>query len=243
MKIKTILVFILSMAAVVSNGQSFLGKYHKLTKRNLSEFFSDWKAYSDNVASKAMNNDSLIIEIIKSESTPIPTDESDHATGKEVSPRYVVVPQYIHIIKYRTDVDTTYARPNFGMPLFIKDSIGKQCFLDSITPVLPKDGLYLTSDIEKILSKFVGGLIKGKKIEKINDKNVRKLREYIPVDYGHWGGYWWFTSFPLITEICYSNNLIAVARRTSWCTGDTFWYIKENGKYVKRQKKVSSWIE
>lgn len=35
------------------------------------------------------------------------------------------------------------------------------------------------------------------------------LKRYIPVDYGHWGGYWWFTSFPLITNICYADNLIA----------------------------------
>ncbi len=41
-------------------GQNFLSKYPNLTKKNLSEFFSDWKAYSDSVASLAIKNDSLI---------------------------------------------------------------------------------------------------------------------------------------------------------------------------------------
>lgn len=50
-------------------------------------------------------------------------------------------------------------------------------------------------------------------------------------------------AFPLITDICYSNNLIAVMRRTSWWTGDVIWYVKENDKFVRRQQPVTTWVE
>ena len=38
------------VVALVCSGQSFLSKYPKLTKKNLSGFLSDWGAYSDSIA-------------------------------------------------------------------------------------------------------------------------------------------------------------------------------------------------
>lgn len=164
-------------------------------------------------------------------------------TGKDGSPRYFVFPQYIKVERYYIDVDTVMAKHEFGFPSFIPDMKDNQYIVDSITPILPHGGLYLTSDINKTLSTFVGGLKRGDKIAKINKRNVGKLEKYIPVDYGHWGGYWWFTSFPLITNICYANNLIAVMRRTSWCTGDVIWYVKGNGKFVRYPEPIVDWME
>lgn len=153
------------------------------------------------------------------------------------------MPQYIEVERYYLDVDTTVFSPRYGFPYYYSELPDNEYRIDSIIPQLPYRGLYLTSDISKTLSTFVGGCRNGDKIEKINKGNLKTLKKYIPVDYRHWGGYWWFTSFPLITNICYANNLIAVKIRTSWWTGEETWYIKENDKFVRREEPSGEWIE
>jgi len=224
---------------IFTNGQTFLSKYPKLTKKNLPEFFADWKAYSDSVKASNVIADSVLEYIINYEYAIFWLEGSTHGN----LPIYKVIPRSIKVERYYLDIDTVMARLCHGFPDFIPDLRDDQFTVDSITPVLPHKGLYLTSEIDRTLSNFIGGLISGSKISKINKRNVSKLKEYIPVDYGHWGGYWWFTSFPLITYICYANNLIAVMRRTSWCTGDVIWYIKESGKFARCPKPIISWIE
>lgn len=71
---------------------------------------------------------------------------------------------------------------------------------------------------------------------------LKALKKYIPLG-GHRCGYWLFTSFPQITTICYANNLIAVKIRKSWFCGEEIWYIKDNGKFVRREEPAGEWIE
>ena len=238
MMLVTLMLFI----SMVCSGQTFLSKYSKLTNKNLSEFFSDWEVYSDSIASKAAKNDSLINLVVNYNYIPL-LEGKTCESGVEAFPKYYVVPQYIKVERYYLDVDTTMAKLEFGFPSYIPDMKEEHYVVDSITPVLTCRCLYLTTDIEKMLSVFVGGLKRGEKIDKIHKNTVKVLREYIPVDYGHWGGYWWFYSFPVIRGICYADNLIAVMRRTSWCSGDVIWYKKENGIFKKQIKPVISWIE
>lgn len=230
---KIFITLMLTLSTIVCSGQSFLSKYPKLTENNLNEFFSDWEAYSDSIAAKAVKNDSLINIVVN----------CNYMSRKDTPPKYHVVPQYIKVERYYLDVDTTMAKLNFGFPSYIPDIKEDQYAIDSITPILTRRCLFITTGIDKILSEFAGGLKHGKKINPIHKNNARILKKYIPVDYGHWGGYWWFTSFPLITGICYADNLIAVMRRTSWCSGDVIWYKKENGKFIPQRKPVASWIE
>lgn len=243
MKSKIFITIMLALSAIVCSGQSFLSRYPKLTKGNLSEFFSDWEAYSDSVASRAVKNDSLIDMVVAYNYLSMQLEGGTFLTGKNAASKYHVIPQYIDVERYYLDVDTTLFNPRFGFPYHYSELKSDECRIDSIIPQLPYRGLYLTSDISKTLSTFVGGWRKGDKIEKINKGNLKTLKKYIPVDYGHWGGYWWFTSFPLITNICYANNLIAVKIRTSWCTGEETWYIVENDKFVRREKPAGEWIE
>ena len=51
---------LLAMTTFVCSAQSFLSKYPELTKKNLSAFFVDWKAYSDSVAHNVVSTDSVI---------------------------------------------------------------------------------------------------------------------------------------------------------------------------------------
>lgn len=232
------LILLLTLTTFISSGQIFLTKYPKLTKKNLNEFISDWKSYSDSINSSNVIADSVIADIVMWNNLTInfegpPTNEL----------KINVIPQAIEVERYYWDVDTVMARLCLGFPEFVSELKDEQYVVDSVTPILPWRSLYLTSDINKKLSSFAGGLKNGDKIGKINNKNIKELKKYIPVDYGHWGGYWWFSSFPIITHIYYADNLIAVMRRTSWCTGDVIWYVKENGKFIRRPEPITSWIE
>lgn len=233
-----VLTILFAMTTFLCSGQTFLTKYPKLTKKNLNEFFLEWKAYSDTINSNNVVADSIIADIIMWNNITFSLE--GHPTNE---PKYNVIPQTIEIERYYLDVDTVMAKLCHGFPEFIEDLKDDQYVVDSVTPVLPWRGLYLTSDINKKLSSFAGGLKNGDKIGKIHKKNIKELKKYIPVDYGHWGGYWWFTSFPIITNIRYADNLIAVMRRTSWWTGDVIWYVKENGKFIRRPEPITSWVE
>lgn len=238
---KMMLAFLFGMAALFCCGQSFLLKYPNLTKRNLSEFFLDWKAYSDSIYLNNIIEDSVLADVIRYECAKHCFFTTD--TQNIIVPIYRVYPKTIRVERYYSDIDTTMAKLNLGFPLYTPEMEEEQYAVDSITPILSRRELYITAGIDKILSAFVGGLKNGDKITRIQKGNVRRLREYIPVNYGHWGDYWWFTSFPMITDIFYANNLIAVARRTSWCSGDVIWYVRENNKFIRRKESVSNWIE
>lgn len=241
MIIKTLTTIAFILAALVCSGQSFVQKYSKLTQQNLSEFFSDWKAYSDSISAKDVITDSVLANVIRQEYAAFETENKKLIDS--LNTKYQVFPRYIKVERYYLDVDTAIARSKLGFPSFIQGMRNDQYVADSITPTPTPDGLYLTKDIKNILSKFVGGIGHQKRTRKINKENLKELRTYIPASYGHWGGYWWFTSFPLINNICYADNLIAVMRRTGWSTGDVIWYVKGNGKFVRRQKPVTWWIE
>lgn len=238
MKPKITLALLLCTMTLICHAQSFLSKYPKLTKKNLSEFFVDWKAYSDSIT---VIEDSVLAEVVKHEYAVFWLQSDIKPNG--ITPKYRVFPQNIEVERCYFDVDTTQAKFDFDLAVTL--AINDQSVIDSfnITPVLPHRGLYLTDSIDRVLSKFIGGLWDGNTLTKIKDTNVFKLEKYVPVAYGHWGGYWWFTSFPLITKICYTNNLIAVMRRTSWCRGDTILYIKQNDKFIRRQQPIRTWIE
>ena len=234
-----VLTILFAMTAFLCSGQAFLAKYPKLTKKNLNKFFLDWKAYSDTIDSNNVITDSVIADIFMWNNVVFGLE--GHPANE---PQYNVIPQTIEIERYYLNADTVMAKLCLSFPEFIEDLKDDQYESDdSVTPVLPWRGLYLTSGINKKLSSFAGGLKNGDKIGKINKKNVNKLKKYIPVDYGHWGGYWWFTSFPIITNIRYADNLIAVDRRTSWWTGDVIWYVKENGKFIRRPEPITTWVE
>ena len=154
-----VLTIFFAMTAFICSGQAFLAKYPKLTKKNLNEFFLDWKAYSDTITSNYVITDSVIADIIMWNNVIFglegrPTNE----------PKYNVVPQTIKIERYFLDVDTVMAKLCLGFPEFLEDLKDDQYVVDSVTPVLPWRGLYLTSDINKKLSSFAGGLKNGDKI-------------------------------------------------------------------------------
>lgn len=168
MKNKIFITVMLTLSTLVCSGQSFLSKYPKLTKKNLNEFFSDWKVYSDSLALMAVKNDSLIDMVVAYNYLPMQLEGTTYRSGKDAPPKYHVVPQYIDVERYYMDVDTTVFNPRYGFPNYYSELTDNEYRIDSIIPQLPYRGLYLTSDISETLSTFVGGCRNGDKIEKIN---------------------------------------------------------------------------
>ena len=106
MKNKIIIITImLALSAIVCSGQSFLSRYPKLTKKNLSEFFLDWEAYSDSIASRAVKNDSLIDMVVAYNYLSMQLEGGTFLTGKNAAPKYHVIPQYIDVERYYLDVE------------------------------------------------------------------------------------------------------------------------------------------
>lgn len=68
------------------------------------------------------------------------------------------------------------AKSSQGFPVYIPDMKREQYSVDTITPDIPRGGLYLTSGIRKVLSEFAGGLKKKNVITEINKSNVKKLK-------------------------------------------------------------------
>lgn len=231
--IRSIFTLVCVAFSLCCNGQDFISKYRKLEKENLAAFFEEWKNYSDSIAQYVEITDSVIAKVLETEfmSHNAEPDEDDGIT-----PRYCVVFDSIRIERYDMKVGTTYKR------LYKLEFNEKKCIGSvMIVPPLPKNGLYLTIDIDKLLSNFVGGL--DGKASSIKQDNVQMLSQYVPVKYGHWGGYWWFETFPKINAIRITRNAIIVYRRTSWWTGDEILYVKEGDTFVRRDEPISTWVE
>lgn len=103
--------------------------------------------------------------------------------------------------------------------------------------------MYYTETLDKPLWDFLGGIRVGEEYKEIDWQHVRDVEKYVPVFYGHWGGYWWFYSFPLLERIEYFDNLVILVRRTSWHTGNLIWYVREKDGFKRLDQPLSEWIE
>ena len=113
---------------------------------------------------------------------------------------------------------------------------GEGKYIPHLTTDIPV--LYHFSSIEQSLSNYLGG-IKDDIGRDINDENVQDLRQYIQVNYGHWGGYWHLESMPIIYAMCFFNNGVLIYLRDSWCTGiDVFMPYGTNDF-----EELSNWME
>lgn len=228
-----ITIVLFSMTALLCSGQSFISDYHKLSRRKLDKFCMEWRSYSDSVEANRVVRDSVLADVVEREygicwyENSMDQSESLH--------KYRVLPQFIYVERYFEDVDSLGFTSDFENSAY--------CVIDSITPVLPEGGLYMNSNIYKPLSVFLGGLLKNDEFTKIHFGNLKKLQKYIPVNYGHWGGYWLFMSFPSIIHIKYANNAIKIVERMSWHSGVCIMYKKKDGKFVRRNAPVSYWNE
>ena len=96
---KIFITLMLTLSTIVCSGQSFLSKYLKLTENNLNEFFSDWEAYSDSIAAKAVKNDSLIDRVVNYNYIPLLLEGRTCMSGKDTPPKYLLKTEHTHPIR------------------------------------------------------------------------------------------------------------------------------------------------
>lgn len=218
------------------HSQSFLTSYPSLTIKNLPDFFADWKIYSDSVAACVPTEGPLYKIMMEQQINKINEEGAliyNPTEDKEITPKYNVVYEQIPVYRYYRD--------DSHSDISNRESL-KEDSTYYVTPPLPENGLYLTQSIKDLLNNFIGGIRKDDTITERSDTNILAILHYIPLAPGHWGGYWWYCSFPHITYIKYANNQIAVNVRCSWHNGYEVEYVKERDDYIFKGY-LSSWIE
>ena len=215
---------------------AFIKKYNYLTESNLNEFINDWKTWSKEL--RSFSSDSHVNEAIGKIVTIYSKTEHEDSCKFYSLPSDVTVSIYPCKLEDYTKNDTPNLKPIISaakhyahyIPDFKAD----------------KDIVYVSPEIEKILSSYVGGVSESEKYEygspltPINEERLSELRQLIPVAYGHWGGYWHFESMPIIFTIFMFQDGFITELRKSWNEGD-FIFIPYDIK--KAPVLLCSWIE
>lgn len=215
---------------------AFIKKYDYLTESNLNEFINDWKTWSKEL--RSFSSDSHVNEAIGKIVTIYSKTEHEDSCKFYSLPSDVTVSIYPCKLEDYTKNDTPNLKPiisaakhyAYYIPDFKAD----------------KDIVYVSPEIEKILSSYVGGVSESEKYEygspltPINEERLSELRQLIPVAYGHWGGYWHFESMPIIFTIVMFQDGFITELRKSWNEGD-FIFIPYDIK--KAPVLLCSWIE
>ena len=108
--------------------------------------------------------------------------------------------------------------------------------------------VYLTPDIKRLLSLYIGGVSESEEDDftddtrwtEINEDRLSALGDLIQVHRGHWGGHWHLCSMPQLFSLYFYDDGFVADLRTSWCTGETVFYPDD---LRKEKVSLSDWIE
>lgn len=245
MKNKIFITIMLTLSNLVCSGQSFVDEYPKLMKNNLPEFFEDWQAYSDSVAS-TVNCHSDICNAVNAEFDScyhvIRELQScvSHYVKKSKKKEFGIIPQYIPVEYYPispTPKDTLFF--SWGYYQMHLDKMVE----DTITPRLRPNELYLTWDINDRLRDFlVGKSVAHERQAEYLKKNIKELKKYLWRYNGDYNGGVIFNDFPYVYYVRTTNDFIVLYVRDGYYTGYEIWYIKEDGKFERVSGKHNTWI-
>lgn len=246
MKNKIFITIMLTLSTLVCSGQSFLSKYPKLTKKNLPEFFEDWKGYSDSVVG-TVNCHSDICNVVNAEFDSlfrvIRALEGDvsHYVRKPKRKDYGIIPQFIPVEYYPIELapnDTLFFSWDYA-------SLHNDILVtDTITPVLRPNELYLTTEISDRLLEFITGLnVQNERPYRYLKKNIQELLRYIDSYNGDHNGGVVFSNLPFIWKVQATKNFIVLHIRASNYSGYEQWYVNNGNGLRKVQGERNAWIE
>lgn len=202
-------------------------KYHRLNKKNIDAFIQDWKDWS--LELRTFSTDSVVNQAINR----IMSEYSEW--NQPDSSLFYSMPCCIEITRYQGSYppnDANEFRPGYEE---------KQQALERFAYVPGFDSekviLYMTPEIEKLLSQYLGG-VDG--FGNINKSRVAYLSRIFYVHYGHWGGYWILNSMPKIYFISLYDDGICAFLLTSWCSGETVFVPYDTAKELVH---FDYWIE
>lgn len=242
---KTLVILILTfLAALNCSGQSFLNKYPNLTKKNLPEFFRDWKTYSDSISEHNECSDE-ICDVVNTELNAVPRMlrnlEGCTLANFINKDGYSIIPQNIIIEYYPispTPNDTLFFSHDYCS--MYEEVLVK----DIITPKLLPNELYLTKAINTLLMKFLTGEdIESHRPSKFIKKNIAALSKYLYHYNGEYNGWVNFNDYPYIWKVQATDDFIVLHIQDGHYTGYEQWYIREGDNFLRVEGQRNQWIE
>ena len=219
---------------------SFVKKYPSLTDNNFKTFLKEWKNWS--VQLRSFSTDSLINQAVKRVFIEYKKTIPDSCA-------ICSLPGSIEVRRYPGTFNEYPFDALWDKTLkwdYMMKASDRFAYVPSFDS--DKEIVYITSEIDRLLSLYVGGVCESDeddvldytKWTKINEDRLTELRYLIQVSRGHWGGYWHFESMPKIFSLYLYDDGVVANLRTSWCTGETVFL-----PYDKTKEKVSlsDWIE
>ena len=241
----TILITLI-FSALTCSGQSFVDKYPKLTKKNLPEFFEDWKAYSDSVVGMVSCH-SDICNAVNAEFDSCfhfiraLQDCASHYVKRSKRKDYGIIPQYIPVEFYPIELapaDTLFFSLDYA-------SLHNDILVnDTITPALRPNELYLTMQIRDQLLEFIAGQnVRNERPAKFIQKNIKELRKYIDHYNEEHYGMVVFSNYPYVWKVQATKNFIVLHIIASNYSGYEQWYINYGNGFRRVPGEKNVWIE
>ena len=216
----------------------FVEKYVSLTESNITSFITEWEKWSDQLRSHS--DDTLINTII------LKVYQDYGLNDNSDSSRFYSFMSNVEVMKYAGKY-SEYP----PLKLFDRDSEwelkmkASERFVYVPSADLKKQILFITPEIDRLLSVFIGGVADNEddafdetKWSPINQNSLSFLRNYIPVERGHWAG-WYLCTMPIIYEIYMFEDGYMAFLRTSFSQGEIAFF-----PYNSREKiLIDRWIE
>ena len=216
----------------------FVEKYVSLTESNITSFITEWEKWSDQLRSHS--DDTLINRII------LKVYQDYGLTDNNDSSHFYSFMSNVEVMKYAGKY-SEYP----PLKLFDRDSEwelkmkASERFVYVPSADLKKKILFITPEIDSLLSVFIGGVADNdndafdvSKWSSINENRLSFIRNYIPVERGHWSG-WYLCTMPIIYDIYMFEDGYMVYLRTSFSQGEIAFF-----PYNSREKiLIDGWIE
>ncbi len=216
----------------------FVEKYTPLTENNIPSFIAEWEKWSDQL--RCYSNDTLINTIILKVYQDYGLSENTDSSYFYSFNSSIEVMKYAG--KYSEYPPLKLADRDSEWSLKMRAS---ERFVYVPSADLKKKILFITPEIDSLLSVFIGGVADNdndafdvSKWSSINENRLSFIRNYIPVERGHWSG-WYLCTMPIIYDIYMFEDGYMVYLRTSFSQGEIAFF-----PYNSREKiLIDGWIE
>ncbi len=267
MKIKLIIIFLLSLSNLIAQNRDLIDQYLKeletsykqKSNSKLENFLNNWNYdLKSNYPNDKIPNDTIkiIYDVYNEFYKPFDLLElGNWEWGNELNSnsRFALIQNkiYYNIVS----LDSIKSGENKYKFEIEKEQILKK---DSIIDFRPKlffenhKVLFLTPEYKIALNKFLGtqstklgrpNIMSVSRPKKQSQKRYSFIRPYLPILHGHWGDYWNIETSPIIYGFYLSKNLdqAKILYIVGYQGGETY-LVKENGKWIIKESKAT-WIE
>ena len=185
------------------------------SKDSLVDFLKEWNSIIPKSSKDYINqNDtikniySLFLDLYK----PYSFGNLNTETPYEIKDEYVLIPNQI---EYNVVPEDTFKILSKNFSLYEDYKSKLLTNFRPTTCVNPKKQLFLTKEYKEAFKSFL-----GTKHSEVGEGDIMNpsqpkgesftkfifVRQYLPIMEGHWGGYWYFETFPIVYRIIFDEN-------------------------------------